>query len=84
MRGRPAARIDLRERFKVARGEPVGVMQERAKDEALAFLDLSKCPTRLRIEVASQASGDVVHGVLRLLGYSVQRPDRSTLIVYDD
>lgn len=41
-------------------------------------------PARLRIEVASEASGELVYVTLRLLGYSARRPDHRTLIVFDE
>lgn len=39
--GRPVARINLRITFRVARGEPASVAKQRARDDALAFLDVT-------------------------------------------
>ena len=39
--GRPVARINLRVTFSVARGEPASVLRQRARDEAVAFLDVA-------------------------------------------
>jgi len=39
--GRPAARIDLTVTFRVAPGDPVSITWARARDEAVAFLDVA-------------------------------------------